>query len=94
MSRGVPIVILELETNNIQYVLPENLLNEPSKTAPIAIVRNTNHNESIRIPASQAPIIQYAVDSERRTRQEELRQRRLRTENGTAGREKRDISLG
>ena len=93
-SRGVPIVILELETNTIQYVLPENLVNEPSNTAPIVIVRNRNHYESIRVPTSQAPIIQCAVDSERRTRQEELRQDSLRTENATAEREKRDISLG
>ena len=93
-SMGVPIVILELETNTIQYVLPENLLNESSNTAPIAIVRNRNHYEAINIPASQAPIIQYAVDSERRTRQEELRQESLRIENATAEREKRGISLG
>ena len=93
-SRGVPIVLLDLETESIQYILPENVFNgTPTNTPPVVIVRNKDHYEALDIPESQAPRIEMLINRERQTRQECERQKKAREENTIDDRETSDISF-
>ncbi len=66
---GVPAILLSIDTNSVEFILPERIFNGVTKSqTPIVLVRQDDHFEVLILPPNQVERAIYLVNQERRNR--------------------------